>query len=52
MNVVTDCTVEKLPLRQKDGARVIDSNKHAHKLTCEVDETIYLKRLVTGDSMG
>ena len=39
-----DCPIEKLPIRRRDKARVIDSNKHAHKLTCEPDETVYLKR--------
>lgn len=39
-----DCNIEKLPLRKKDGARVIDSTHHAHKITCESDETIYVRR--------
>ena len=39
-----DCPTEKLPLRRRDNARVIDSNKHAHKLTCEPDETVHIKR--------
>jgi hypothetical protein len=40
----SDCAVEKLPLRRRDGARVIDGSKHAHKVTCDQDETVYLKR--------
>lgn len=40
-----DCAIEKLPLRRRDGARVIDGSKHAHKMTCDQDETVYLKRL-------
>ena len=44
---IPDCPVDKLPLRQRDNSRVIDSAKHAHKLTCEPDETVYLKRFVT-----
>ncbi|KAK2152944.1 hypothetical protein LSH36_314g03002 [Paralvinella palmiformis] len=44
MSLILDCPLEKLPLRKTDNARVIDSNKHAHKLTCEPDETVYLKR--------
>lgn len=40
----TDCNIDKLPLRKKDGARVIDAVNHAHKITCEPDETIYVKR--------
>ena len=42
--VVADCAIEKLPLRKRDGARVIDGSKHAHKMTCEQDEIVYLKR--------
>lgn len=41
---ILDCSIEKLPLRKKDGARVIDSTYHAHKITCESDETIYVRR--------
>ncbi|XP_070532746.1 STING ER exit protein-like [Ptychodera flava] len=44
MVLILDCTIDKLPLRKRDGARVIDGSKHAHKLTCEADETIHLKR--------
>lgn len=40
----SDCNIEKLPLRKRDGARVIDSTQHAHKVTCEADETIYVRR--------
>lgn len=39
-----DCNIDKLPLRKKDGARVIDATYHAHKITCEPDETIYVRR--------
>ena len=42
---IIDCAIEKLPLRKRDGARVIDGSKHAHKMTCEQDEVVYLKRL-------
>ncbi|ELU12169.1 hypothetical protein CAPTEDRAFT_225003 [Capitella teleta] len=44
MSLILDCLLEKLPLRSRDGARVVDSNKHAHKITCDMDETVYLKR--------
>lgn len=39
-----DCSLEKLPLRKKDGARVIDSAHRAQKITCDPDETIYVRR--------
>lgn len=41
-----DCPIDKLPMRRKDNARVIDSAKHAHKLTCEPDETVHIRRYV------
>jgi len=41
---LTDCPIDKLPLRSRDNSRVIDSARHAHKITCEPDETVYLKR--------
>ncbi|XP_013393736.1 UPF0428 protein CXorf56 homolog [Lingula anatina] len=44
MSLILDCPVEKLPLRRRDNARVIDGHKHAHKLTCDNDEVIHLKR--------
>lgn len=44
MSLILDCPIEKLPLRSRDNARVIDSARHAHKITCEADETVYLKR--------
>ena len=40
----SDCPIEKLPLRKRDGARVIDAQKHAHKMTCDPDEIVYIKR--------
>lgn len=43
-NAISDCNIDKLPLRKKDGARVIDTTYHAHKITCEPDETIYVRR--------
>lgn len=44
MSLILDCIVEKLPLRQLDGARVIDSAKHANKITAEPGETIFIRR--------
>lgn len=36
--------MEKLPLRKRDGARVIDGSKHAHKMTFDTDEPVFIKR--------
>lgn len=34
IGLILDCKIHKLPLRQRDGARVIDSKKHNFKLSC------------------
>uniref|UniRef100_U5EXL5 STING ER exit protein n=1 Tax=Corethrella appendiculata TaxID=1370023 RepID=U5EXL5_9DIPT len=44
MSLILDCTIEKLPLRSKDGARVIDGHKHANKITSEPGETVFIQR--------
>jgi len=44
MTLIIDCPIENLPLRKRDGARVIDGSKHAHKITSDPDETVFLKR--------
>jgi hypothetical protein len=44
MALVIDNSIEKLPLRPTDNARVIDSSKNAHKLTCVNDEIVYIRR--------
>jgi len=43
-NNYLDCALEKLPLRKRDGARVVDGSKHANKMTYDQDEIVYLKR--------
>ena len=43
MSLIIDTTLDRLPPRRRDGARVIDGEKHAHKITMEPDETVYLK---------
>lgn len=40
----TDCYIDKLPLRKTDGARVLDSAHHAYKLTCDIGETVHIRR--------
>merc|ERR1739838_886472 len=48
MAVILDRLIEKLPLRERDGARVIDGSKHTHKITPILDETVYINRLDKG----
>ena len=45
MVLIIDCSIDKLPMRKRDNARVIDSKKHAHKLTCDKEQDpVYIKR--------
>ncbi|KAI8117606.1 UPF0428 protein [Lucilia cuprina] len=46
--LILDCSIEKLPLRRTDGARVIDGKHHAHKLTYQDGEIIYIRRKEKG----
>ena len=41
---VLDTTLQKLPRRKLDKARVIDKAKRSCKVTAEHDTTVYLKR--------
>ena len=45
-NISSDSLLEKLPLRKKDGARVIDGQKHVNKITCDMDDIVYIQREV------
>ncbi len=41
-----DSTVDKLPLRKKDGARVVDISKNASRVYSSPSGVTYLRRLV------
>jgi len=44
LTLILDCALEKLPLRKRDGARVIDTLINAHKLTYNEGETVAIFR--------
>ncbi len=42
--MILDVTIDKLPLRPKDGARVCDPGRNAHKITADKGETVFIQR--------
>merc|ERR1712062_200050 len=48
MAVILDRVIEKLPLRKRDGARVIDGSKVTHKITPVFDEIVCINRIDKG----
>uniref|UniRef100_A0A914X6S4 STING ER exit protein n=2 Tax=Plectus sambesii TaxID=2011161 RepID=A0A914X6S4_9BILA len=44
LSLITDTPLDRLPLRPRDRARVIDSTRTVAKITCAPDETVYLRR--------
>jgi len=49
---LTDCTLEQLPLREVDNARVINANDHANKLTHNpTPRMVYIKRKSRGNGI-
>lgn len=42
--LILDTTIEHLPLRRLDHARVIDGKLHAYKLSCIDGDEVFLKR--------
>jgi len=45
----TDTTLDKLPLRKSDGARVIDTARNVSRIYCKPSGITYLKRYVIMD---
>ena len=39
-----DSTMDKLPLRKRDGARVVDTGRNKSRVYCEPAGVTYLKR--------
>ena len=40
----SDATLDKLPLRKRDGARVVDKARNTHRVYYESARVTYLKR--------
>ncbi|XP_017047738.1 STING ER exit protein [Drosophila ficusphila] len=52
MALILDCTLDQLPLRELDNARVINANDHANKLTYNpTPKMIYIKRKSRGNAI-
>lgn len=39
-----DTTMDKLPLRKRDGARVVDTGRNTSRIYCEPSGVTYMKR--------
>lgn len=48
MEIFSDCPLEKLPLRPRDGARVVDGNRHAHRLLSDPGDAVFIRRKPEG----
>ena len=46
VEIFSDTTMDKLPLRKRDGARVIDATKHASRTYSDPGKRVLLKRCV------
>ena len=46
IGLILDCKIRQLPLRERDGSRVIDSNRHSFKLSC-----VDMKKPLTDDDI-
>ncbi|KAH8393558.1 UPF0428 protein CG16865 [Drosophila serrata] len=52
MALILDCTLDQLPLREVDNARVINANEHANKLTYNpTPKMLYIKRKSRGNAI-
>ena len=52
MCVDVDTTLDKLPLRKRDGARVMDTSRNIYKSYGEESQTVYLQRYISGAVVG